>query len=76
VSPALNEENALRNCSSIRKNFPCLYVENYAWYKWVSLGLKRIRLEIAGPFAKIFPAFVLKIMLAKSEFGWDQRELD
>jgi len=59
VSPAWNEENLLRNCNSIRKNFPCLYLENYACYKCVPLGTKRIRLETAVLFEKIVPVYII-----------------
>jgi len=55
-----NEENLLRNYSSISENFHTLCLENYASCKWVLLGKKRIRLKSAVPIAIISPAYIWK----------------
>jgi len=53
-----------------------LYLDNYAYYKRVTLGTKRIHLETASPFGKPFPAHMLRIMPATSEFCFEKREFD
>jgi len=53
VSPALKNENLIRNSISTGKNLPFLYLENYTYYKWFPLGTKRICLETAAPLGKL-----------------------
>jgi len=56
------------------KKFSSLYLENSACYKWVPRGMKRIRLETAGPFTKTCPAYILKTMPTTRDSHLEERK--